>query len=82
MCLRRRACSALGAWPSTTLGSLPALQLLSVSSNPLTSLAALGSSNYIGLGDEIFAEGLDCQALAADFAALTAKSVTLHTSCN
>ena len=62
--------------------SLPALQWLSVSYNPLTSLAALASSSYIGAGDQIYAYALDCQALAGDFAALTAKTVTLYTSCN
>ncbi len=66
----------------TVLGNLPALQWLDVSSNTtLTSLAPLVSSNYIGAGDDITAEALDCATFADAFAALVAKAVTLHTSC-
>jgi Leucine-rich repeat (LRR) protein len=66
---------------ATVLGALPALQSLDVSYNQFTSLAALVSSGYIGAGDEIFAQGLDCPSLANDFAALVAKTVTLQTGC-
>jgi hypothetical protein len=66
----------------TVLGTLPALQWLDLSSNTtLTSLAPLVSSSYIGAGDDITAEALDCDTFAGAFAALIAKTVSLHTSC-
>lgn len=66
----------------SVLGTLPALQWLDISYNPtLTSLAPLVSSGYIGAGDEVTAEALDCDTFATAFAALIAKAVTVHTSC-
>jgi internalin A len=66
----------------TVLGNLPDIAQLSISYNPaITTLAPLVSSSNVGAGVDLSAEGLNCTTFAADFAALLAKSVTLHTSC-
>lgn len=67
---------------ATILGALPLLSTLDVSyNNSLTSLEPLVQSQYIGTGDYVTAEGLDCNTHGSRISALIAKGVVVGNSC-
>lgn len=67
---------------ATVLGGLPLLSTLDISyDSTITSLEPLVQSQYIGSGDYVTADGLDCNTHGARISALIAKGVVVGNTC-